>query len=367
VIIVGSTAAKCWGVNRKKEPLDLDIWVSEHENFTTKADKAVLPLHILEAVPQKYGKATQDALYTIKCSHLQWDIKWDKTKLDILYMHSQGCKLIPSLYFMLVEHWKVEHGDKSYLSLSKNKDEFFDDHVKYKYDHDYLHELVSYPAKPLYLSLLKGDTVALDRGEFEKFTQEDKVRLFREEVTVIAFERWVVFDTNISWYKAHNLALKKVITSLTKNWASDFIIHNLESFTIPDYRYFKHILKTLKTGDYIMNKLAQENITDLYEEFMVAFPEGNYYDNVEGFIFELAEDNFHGVKLAWLEDKGYKHRMQEGGGEGEAEFCEAVFTVGDKNYSCNYAYYSHNGHEFDYILGTLEFVESSTKVVTVWS
>jgi len=85
-VIVGS-----WEQGR--EDCDMDIW-GELETPPKvgypKVDYCTMPLSILSMIPtsdvllpcgNSMGLATRDALYTIKCSHLGWDIKWDKIML----------------------------------------------------------------------------------------------------------------------------------------------------------------------------------------------------------------------------------------------------------------------------------------------
>lgn len=247
-IVVGSTALKYFSLNRR-EPSDLDLWLSEGE-VVEKSDSQVLPMNILELVPTVNGYATPDAIYTIKCSHAVYDVHWEKTKSDILWLKSNGCVIIPELYEKLKVWWLKEHGNKDFLSLNKTKDQFFDDNVVKLYSHDWLHELVAYPNVPVYTRCLKdGHEVLIDKAKFDLLSFEDQVRMFREEITVIAAERWVInpyWKGEISWYRAHMLSVRKTATALTKNWAAEFIVLNLEHFVKPDYSYWKHMVETLK-------------------------------------------------------------------------------------------------------------------------
>lgn len=251
-LIVGSTALSYFGLNRLK-PKDIDVWTDNTFMLLGKYNKADVKCHperIIKLIPQINGYATADAIYNIKMSHFSWDIHWDKTKADILWLSSKRCKLNKDLYLKLNNYWAIEHGDKSFLSLKKNKKDFFDDNVKYVYDHDYLHELVAYPNEPLYKSCLKnGEDILIDKNKFEMMPFDDKVKMFREEICTIAAERWLINPVNkgkYSWVQAYNLALKKTIISLTKNWATDFIIWNLKYFVKPEYNYFKYLISILK-------------------------------------------------------------------------------------------------------------------------
>lgn len=249
-IIVGSTALKQYNLNRR-EPVDLDVWGDSEEALASfKGDLVVKPLELLNLVQtNSEGYATPDSIYTIKLSHAVYDIHWDKTKLDILWLKAKGCKVIPELYAYLQEHWKIEHGNKDFLSLNKTKDSFFDDNVTYVYDHDFLHQLVAYPNLPMYTHVLKdGQEVLIDKEKFFKLPFEQQVQMFREEITVIAAERWMInprWRGKVSWYKAYMMALRKTVTTLTKGYASAFIVENLEHFVKPKYLPFKHLIETL--------------------------------------------------------------------------------------------------------------------------
>lgn len=254
-VIVGSTALFNQGFGR--EPKDLDIW-TDNPFFETKKgmDVKVIPKHILNNIDVINGYADIDSLYTIKCSHLGWsNPMWQKHKQDVLYLQCIGGNLDRKLYDSLVEFWREELGDKSFLSLDKTKKDFFTDKVNYVYDHDYLHELVAYPYKPMYTKTLKKDSeVLVDKDKFNVLEYNDKVRMFREEIAVIALERWVLnpaWKGKVGWYQAHGLSLQKTITKLTKNWATDFLVLNLKEFIKPDFTYYKHTIKQLGGMRYV--------------------------------------------------------------------------------------------------------------------
>jgi len=408
MIIVGSTALKFYGLNRA-EPKDVDWWASwQIAQWMTGADVAIMPESIIDAVPTSpEGYATSDAVYTIKCSHLAWDIKWEKTKNDILWLKSRGCALLPELYSALVEHWKVEHGDKSFLSLSKGKENFFNDHVTYVYDHDHLHRVVASPGSPMYERCLKdGEEVLIDKTKFDKLPFEDQVRMFREEIAVIAIERWLVnphWKGRVSWYKAHGLALKKTITSLTKNWATDFIVQHLEEFVKPYFSYFENI-NELEEG--LMSKVDMKVFKDLLvvsehshmDKLILSLADGDF-DEYTNEVYSLAEDDADAeVGTAWMALKyndperaepqrmywavksaaieKYKEQLgkvadyerldQNGGGEGGSEDCDGVFRLDGKIYRAAWSYYSHNGYEYDGIVDTLREVSPVQKVVIIY-
>lgn len=375
----------------------MDIWVRTQDEAEKQkmpgADVCVMPETIMDILDNHVlsGSLHPNALYTIKMSHFGWDIFWDKHKQDILLMKMKyNCELIPELYEALLEHWKKEHGNKDFLSLYQNKDDFFTDGVSYVYDHDYLHELVAYPNRPVYESVLKdGEDVVIDKEKFFALPFDQKVRMFREEISVIAAERWLIPPKvcgKIKWTKAYQMALRKTVTSLTKNWATEFIIMNIEHFYKPDYGYFEYLIQTLPEGETIMsNKVDIDEILGEIEEAMVnkAIELGISEDQAilgEGIRYLIMDDENELFRTDKYEDRsldfeerfvrvspsdvGCEHINQDGGGEGGAEFCQTVFKWKGKFYMMTYNYYSHHGFDFDY--AELYEVEPKVKEVTVY-
>lgn len=86
--------------------------------------------------------------------------------------------------------------------------------------------------------------------------------MFQEEIHVIACERWlnsVKYTGNIR--QSYDMAIKKTVISLTKNWAADFIIQNLKHFLKPNYTIFNQILSQTKTYRMQDTKI-QDNIRE---------------------------------------------------------------------------------------------------------
>lgn len=202
----------------------------------------------LSSETRNSGIATLTDILAIKMSHLSWDIFWWKHVQDILFLRSQGVSVNEELYNALKEHWKVEHGNKDYLSLYRTKDEFFDDFVPKQWEHDYLHTLVAQNSVPVYESCLKeGHDVYIDKQKFDMLHHDQKVRMFKEEIAVIALERWVIpSKQNIPICHAWSKSLHKTVTALTKGWASEFIIENIEEFLQPLHQEMLKALCTIK-------------------------------------------------------------------------------------------------------------------------
>ena len=397
MIVVGSTALEANGITLRK-PSDVDVWVSEGEPVPEgRFDVSVLPEAVMALVEHEQGYATIDSVYTIKCSHLGWDIFWQKHKSDILILKMQhDAQLIEPLYKALVEHWKQVHGNKDFLSLYKDKTEFFNDHVTYVYDHDYLHELVALPNKPVYTECLKeGQAVAIDKDKFDKLPFDKQVRMFREEISVIAAERWLLNPKTrgkVSWLDAYRYSLRKTVTALTKNWATEFIVLNMEHFVKPDISYFRNIFEKLPEGGNIMANVDLSVFEQLAEKLGVS---------IDTLVYQLCEDDqddfnkpgldypdrkgrdwsdpsFQAERDAYFTERekhieevlneagGYEHLEQEGGGEGGAEACYGVFRLGDKIYKGFYSYYSYEGDRYDDIAEGLVEVQPKVKTVTVY-
>lgn len=361
-VIIGS-----WALNYadmgNREPKDLDIWYSENEEVEpSNIDGHIIPIEILKLIPTIQGTfvATPNAIYTIKCSHLGWDIKWEKHKSDVIYLKAKGCELILELYSVLVKHWEIEHGDKSHLSLNKSKEEFFNDNVKKIYDHDLLHEIVARPNRPVYESVLKeNEQVLVDKNKFSKLPKELQIKLFREEIKVIALERYLIpSNFRISKLKAYFLALKKTITNLTKNWATQFIVENLYEFSHmgnDDWlnNFLKHTGQEINMSYPVIEKLknAAEKLEIDDDELQSVFLDGEEPDNKK----------FAKV----LKGLNFKHLHQDGAGIGGTEYCEAVIELSGQAFKLEYSYYSQDGYNVDDIWAW-KLVTPKTKTVTYY-
>jgi hypothetical protein len=263
-LVVGSTALSYAGV-LFRDPKDVDFWYSDEPAML--GDGKQIPQNIIDAVPYAINHyapfvryATPDAVYTIKCSHLPWDIHWEKTANDIIHLKRLGCKIDEKLWWLLYEYWQTVHGDKSFLSLDKNKDDFFNDYVPKVYDHDFLHEIVALPNTPVYKEVLKDkEEVLIDKIKFFELPKEKQIQMFKEEIYVIAIERYLLTNgIQYGRHKAYKEAVKKTITNLTKNWASLFIADNLEKFLRNTDKTWYNNFLNLTEGKEIMPPYIQE-------------------------------------------------------------------------------------------------------------
>lgn len=110
-----------------------------------------------------------------------------------------------------------------------------------------------------------------------------------------------------------------------------------------------------------------KNVLGIFEEIVERF---EINDNIEAVIWSLAEG--HGDYIPYdhwdtfVEEYGYKHIKQEGGGEGGAEYCFGIFQILDKFYKAEYSYYSYNGYEYGDISDTVREVKPVEKLITVY-
>jgi hypothetical protein len=276
---------------------DVDYWVTEDEPaIEGRVDVHIMPKLIIESAlitKAKYGILPM--LKTIKLSHMGWDLFWFKHHKIILDKF-KGVGVDWNLYEILVKHWEKEKGDKSFLSLKKSKDYFFTDNVTYKYDHDWLHELVAYPEKPVYNKcLVDGEEVLVDKTKFFMLSYSEQLRMFREEITVIAVERWLAVDNphpDMTFSKAYRYALRKTCTTLTKGWATRFILENLDTLSRPDIQLIQLLMTKIPLGGIMSKKLsANEFITEVMGDVLV---NPNQINNIYAMLGDLVQGDVFG-------------------------------------------------------------------------
>lgn len=237
-LITGSVAARHW-FDDFREPNDVDILTatpitltSSHPSaFGIEAHHGDLFTKIIEMnVSNTF--VDPDILYTIKMSHAQWDIKWDKTIHDVIFFQRVGCKLNKELYDELVDHWMTVHGSKR-VNLNMGNDEFFADAVKRSIPHDRLHELVAFYEEPMH-TLIRHDLSSAkpDKALWDELSWLDKMYTAIEEICVVAIERGRLTHNS----KKHEIliacrkAYKSLVTTMTKGWFCDFLLENANEF-----------------------------------------------------------------------------------------------------------------------------------------
>ena len=356
-MIIGTTALAYHGIHLR-EPADVDVMYSI--NIDSNDDVIVMPQDIMNMIPHKNSHATVDAVYTIKMSHLGWDIKWRKHYNDVMKLQHLGAELIEPLYVALLAHWARVNGNNPNLCLYKKKGDFFNDAVPYVYDHDWLHKVVSSPHNPAYMTCLQaGQDVMIDKGRFDSMPLWKQLRMFKEEVTVIAAERWLLNPNckgKYHWRQAYFLSLHKTITALTKGWATDFMLKHLDFFSKPDYTYFSN----LYTRGIIMSKNLDRNsaatiLNEIIEAYNTTDPKYSITGSAtQSWEYLISEECFF---------PGFAHVETEGG-EDEGSYAHTVFTWKDQLYKLVYSYSSYDGLDFDY--AELYEVTQQQQTITVY-
>lgn len=350
---------------------DTDFWVPEGTKIELYSfhDYSVIPSEIMGAFSSKskeLGVATLEDMMAIKMSHMPWDIQWWKHAQDVLWMQSKGIIANHHLYQKLIQYWEVEHGTKTNLSLYKTKDEFFNDAVVKHFEHDYLHQLVAVNGFPVYTRCLMDDQeVMIDQDKFFRLSLHDQVRMFKEEIAVIALERWIIpaivgkkgltgSCNQITIERAWQKALHKTVVNLTKGWASRFIIENLLEFTKPLSHDMLTVLDTLDMKEsYMENKMTLKELVELIKSnFPIEDVDGWFLDNRRSSDTEITDEEIIEEFVEYLSTSEILLEAswvvsQVGGGEGGSGYCESVLLLGDTYYKVVYAYYSYHGFDFD--------------------
>jgi hypothetical protein len=243
-ILIGSRALQFWEPSLKlKETTDFDVisdspisgcefhdaeFLNNHEmKMYQSTNKVILPdgtkCHVMNLT----------GLAIIKRSHLWRSLNFDR---HITFYHKFG--LADTLKHDIVNNPLVSKVLERRIHLTKeafpqgnpnlmlSKEDFFDDFVTKKYDHDFLHELVAFYDKPLYTRLLRNSELAwCEKEKWDSLSDSDKIKCVAEETFVIAIERFMVpngwkFPSKLAYMKA----LNKVCTTLCSGWFRDFAI-----------------------------------------------------------------------------------------------------------------------------------------------
>ncbi len=111
-------------------------------------------------------------------------------------------------------------------NLNQTVEDFFDDAVTKKYNHDYLHSLFAYQEQPMYTRLQTDSTKAWCSKElWNGLTHVEQLQCVAEETYVIATERFMIpKDWKYPAKLAYNKALNKVCTTLCKGYFRDFAL-----------------------------------------------------------------------------------------------------------------------------------------------
>ena len=229
MILIGSSAIKHWYPDFKREPKDIDYAIGVDKNRSKlphiKGEEFLIN-PILDKLYKPHNGIVEicspEHLTTLKASHLCWDINWEKHMFDLQFLLSKGNEIEEELFWELYDYWNVYHNKNKRSDLKMTKDEFFSNAINYDVaEHDDLHLLIN--PIPTYTKILKdGCDVELDEEKYNLLSHEEKLDLIREEVYVMAYERW----KNIDYRSAYLKMLKKFILSHAPKFTLLFILKN---------------------------------------------------------------------------------------------------------------------------------------------
>lgn len=397
VVIVGSFAAKrAFGPNGwpfGDKPKDVDVWIREgetpnigsYEKLGYRVELKVMPVHIMAMMEHRcrhyyeldrttFHYPSLSTLLTIKYSHMEWDWQWPKTLRHIMIMRKElpNFEIDMELYRALRELWKKEKGYKEFLSLNKPKEEFFNDYVVYEYDHDYLHTLAAGDKQPAYIQCLKeGEDVLTDYTRYLLMEQEERERMFMEEITVIACERFLLKkDNKLSIHEAHMLALQKCCTRLFKNWAAEDVVLNIHKYTAPNYTMYNNVLDKLRNKD--MNKMTNKQATTFILDKMKEFEYSQSLTTSQciNALSPLFDMVCVGASLLKREHVELINKLNFLPIESKENYSGSsyivVFMVGGEYFRTELSMNSYSGIDTGTLFSSLEHVVPTTETITVY-
>jgi len=246
MILIGSSAIKYWFPDFPREPKDIDYIVDIPRDNTEGIEYLLNP--ILDNY--KGGKVLGvNGLYTLKISHLFWNLNWEKHMFDVQFLRKKGAKLDLELFHRLYNYWCGLHGKNKRSDLKMSSEDFFDNAIDSEYEHDDIHTLLK--PIPTYSKILKDNAeVEVDEYKFNLLSHEEKCNLAAEEVMVMAWERY----KDMNYMKAYSVMLKKFIISHAPIWEAIFIIENYIELHKPKFNYFK----TINDGLQNLNRRIKE-------------------------------------------------------------------------------------------------------------
>lgn len=127
-------------------------------------------------------------------------------------------------------------------NLSQSNEDFFDDNVEKKYDHDDIHAIVAFEDEPMFTRLKKTGKEGLawcEEDLWNALTHEQKIQCVQEEAYVISLERFIIPDgpDKVNFAVAYITAVGKICTTLCSGYFRDFAIDNWKEVMT---KYSKH-------------------------------------------------------------------------------------------------------------------------------
>lgn len=246
-VLIGSRALNYWKPDRKVNPsTDWDVISYDQHTGCEVHDPDFLNNRQMTWHATNHWVTLPDGssarvmsmlgLAMIKRSHLWRDLSFQKHITD---WHKHGlCAELQGIDYTKHPIVQIDLEERTALTkkafpqgnpnLMQSVEDFFDDAVQKKYNHDYLHELFAYYDKPLYTRLQENSKLAWCSKElWYNLSAVDQVKCIAEEVQVIATERFLVpRDWDFPAKLAYMKALDKVCTTLCSGYFRDAAIDN---------------------------------------------------------------------------------------------------------------------------------------------
>lgn len=260
-MVIGSTATKHWFPDFPREPKDIDIIKNMYiKSYTSDKKIEWLENKVLENYFTKPIEViTPNELYTLKISHVFWDLEnnsWDKHIWDIQFLKEKGCKIILPLFYKLYDYWNEVHGKNKRSVLNMSAEKFFDNVVNFPIEHDYLHTLlIQHPyfkgqELPTYTKILKdGAEVDVSEEKFNLLTEQEKFNLVFEEVAVMGIERY----GEMYYKKGYNRMLKKFILNHAPVWEAIWIVMNHKELSNCPFDFLTFLNNKIKQNESTVN------------------------------------------------------------------------------------------------------------------
>ena len=250
-LIIGSTAMRHHFPDFNRSPKDLDIAVEDSSSITSTKGVEYLGNPILfKYVPEGQEYIDPNMLLSLKMSHLFFDINWAKHMWDAQFLLNKGCSYDMTLIEELYDFWKEYHPRHRRSNLNMSKDNFFTNAINYdEHEHDYLHTLIN--PTPMYTKILvDGKDVEICPSKFDNLTHEEKLDVVREEVYVMAYERY----KNDHFMVANAKMLKKFIMQHAPMWMFPFVVKNYVSLNRANKDFLTLIQKQTKNEKHELNR-----------------------------------------------------------------------------------------------------------------
>ncbi len=199
-------------------------WTMAHDNLVfeqaVRVEYHVNP--VLHDWIDRHGNSLE-VMFTLKLSHVFWDVHWQKTVDDIKWYCRRGTKHIPELFELLYKHWTEKHGRRREPKFTRRNAEFFKDAVPRKVDHDELHEIVMFGDRPMFERIKEDLTMAeVSEKMFTELSHDDRVLVVAEELMVLTIERFpsnrILYNSRLTNFRTLTIMIQRLLPDWMALW-----------------------------------------------------------------------------------------------------------------------------------------------------